>query len=70
MYCDLSNDHLVEFPQDGEFYLHCAGGYRSMIAASILKSRGIHNAIDVQGGYDAIKETDIPKSDNICPSAL
>ncbi len=64
------NDHLVEFPQDGEFYLHCAGGYRSMIAASILKSRGIHNAIDVQGGYDAIKETDIPKSDNICPSAL
>ncbi len=64
------NDHLAEFPQDGEFYLHCAGGYRSMIAASILKSRGIHNVIDVQGGYGAIKGTGIPKSDYVCPSTL
>ena len=64
------NDHLAEFPQDGEFYLHCAGGYRSMIAASILKARGIHNVIDVQGGYGAIKGTGIPKSDYVCPSTL
>ncbi|MGA0435701.1 MAG: MBL fold metallo-hydrolase, partial [Flavobacteriales bacterium] len=64
------NDHLAEFPQDGEFFVHCAGGYRSMIAASILKSRGIHNMIDVQGGYGAIKETSAPKSDYVCPSTL
>ena len=64
------NDHLAEFPQDGEFYLHCAGGYRSMIAASILKARGIHNMIDVQGGFGAIKETTAPKSDYVCPSTL
>lgn len=64
------NDHLAEFPKDGEFYLHCAGGYRSMIAASILKARGIHNIIDVQGGFGAIKETNTPKSDYVCPSTL
>ena len=64
------NDHLAEFPQDGEFYVHCAGGYRSMVAASILKARGIHNMIDVHGGYGAIKETNAPKSDYVCPSTL
>ena len=64
------NDHLAEFPQDGAFYVHCAGGYRSMIASSILKSRGIHNIIDVQGGWGAIKETSLPKTDYVCPSTL
>ena len=51
-------------------YLHCAGGYRSMIAASILKSKGIHNAVNVLGGFSAIKETSIPLSDYVCPSEL
>lgn len=64
------NDHLAEFPQETDFYLHCAGGYRSMIAASILKSRGIHGGIDVQGGYKAIAKTDVPKTDYVCPSTL
>ena len=63
------NDHLSTFPED-EFYLHCAGGYRSMIAASILKSRGIHNFIEVNGGYKAIKETAIPTTEFVCPSTL
>lgn len=57
---DYLNAHLNDFPADKTFYLHCAGGYRSVIAASILKSRGIHNLIDVAGGYKAIKETHIP----------
>jgi glyoxylase-like metal-dependent hydrolase (beta-lactamase superfamily II) len=64
------NEHLAEFPKEDKFYIHCAGGYRSMIAASILKSRGFHNMIDVQGGYKAIKETNIPTSDYVCPSTL
>jgi len=64
------NLHLSEFPKEEEFFLHCAGGYRSMIAASILKSRGFHNLIDIQGGYQALKQTEIPKSDYVCPSAL
>ncbi|RAJ16401.1 MBL fold metallo-hydrolase [Olleya aquimaris] len=67
---DNINDHLSEFPEDKPFYIHCAGGYRSVIAASILKSRGIHNLIDVAGGYGAIKKTDIPRTDYVCPSTL
>ncbi len=63
------NDHLSEF-SDKSFYVHCAGGYRSMIAASILKSRGIHNLVDVQGGFEAIKETGIKITDYICPTTL
>ncbi len=64
------NLNLSEFPKKAEFFLHCAGGYRSMIAASILKSRGYHNLIDIQGGYQALKQTEIPKSNYVCPSTL
>ena len=67
---DYLNDHLAEFPDNDTFYIHCAGGYRSMIAASILKSRGIHNLIDVMGGFKAINEAGIPVSEYVCPSTL
>lgn len=67
---DFLNDHLSEFPENKPFYVHCAGGYRSMIASSILKSRGIHNLIDVTGGFKEIKESGIPVSDYVCPSTL
>ena len=53
------NNYLNDFPKDNNFYIHCAGGYRSVIAASILKSKGIHNIIDVKGGFKSIKETSI-----------
>ncbi len=65
---DFINNYLTDFPKDKDFYLHCAGGYRSVIAASILKSRGIHNLIDINGGFKAIKEIGIQTSDFICPS--
>ena len=45
---------------NGEFYIHCAGGYRSMIASSILKRKGIHRMTDVIGGFSAIKSAQIP----------
>jgi hydroxyacylglutathione hydrolase len=64
------NDYLASFPKDEPFYVHCAGGYRSVIAASILKSRGFHNVIDVKGGFKAIKETKLPLTDFVCPSTL
>ena len=64
------NKYLAEFPDNEPFYVHCAGGYRSVIAASILKSRGIHNIIDVAGGMGAIKKVGIPVSDFVCPSTL
>ncbi|MDC7995498.1 MBL fold metallo-hydrolase [Altibacter sp. HG106] len=64
------NEHLAEYPEEETFYVHCAGGYRSMIAASILKSRGIHNLIDVQGGFKAMKDAGINTTDYVCPSTL
>jgi hydroxyacylglutathione hydrolase len=64
---DSINDHLAEFPKEEEFYLHCAGGYRSMIAASILKARGYHNVINVAGGFNAIKKTSIKTTNFVCP---
>ncbi|KJD34618.1 beta-lactamase [Tamlana nanhaiensis] len=67
---DYLNEHLSEFPDKDTFYVHCAGGYRSMIAASILKSRGIHNLIDVKGGFKAIKEAGVDVTDYVCPSTL
>ena len=62
--------HMDRIPKDEPFYLHCAGGYRSLIAHSMLKARGYHNAIDVLGGFKAIAATDAPKSDYVCPSTL
>ena len=67
---DFLNDHLAEFPKEENFYIHCAGGYRSVIAASILKSRGYHNLIDVKGGFAAIKDTTIKRTAFVCPSTL
>lgn len=64
------NEHLAEIPKDKFFYLHCAGGYRSMIAASILKSRGWEHFADVRGGFNAIKATPIKRSEYVCPSTL
>ena len=59
---EFINQHLDKFPENETFYVHCAGGYRSVIAASILKARGIHNVIDVAGGFKAIKEAGIETS--------
>ena len=67
---DFLNDHLAELPEEETFYLHCAGGYRSVIAASILKSRGIHNLVDVAGGFKAIREAGIDVTDETCPTKL
>lgn len=67
---DFLNNHLSEFPKEEDFYLHCAGGYRSVIAASILKSRGYHNVINVLGGFSSIKKTGIKTTTTVCPSTL
>ena len=67
---DYLNSHISEFPSNRNFYVHCAGGYRSVIASSILKARGIHNVIDVAGGYSAIKKTGVITTEKVCPSTL
>jgi len=67
---DSINDHMASVPQEETFYIHCAGGYRSVIAASILKARGYHNMVDVAGGFKAIKEAGLNVSDFVCPTTL
>ena len=67
---DFINDHLDRFPKESPFYLYCAGGYRSIIAASILKKRGVHNLINVEGGFKAILKTQLPLTDYVCLSTL
>lgn len=64
------NAHLAELPKEDQFYIHCAGGYRSMIASSILKQRGFHNFKDVSGGFSDIKKMDIAITDYVCPTTL
>ncbi|MEQ9591698.1 MAG: MBL fold metallo-hydrolase [Cyclobacteriaceae bacterium] len=67
---DFINDHLAEFPKDEKFYMHCASGYRSMVAASILKARGWDNFIEVAGGIKALGEAGVPLTDYVCPTTL
>lgn len=64
------NQHLAEFPKDQPFILHCAGGYRSIIAGSILKQRGWDNFVDVVGGFAEIKKTALPRTNYVCPTTL
>jgi len=67
---DYINEWTHEVDNNKTYYIHCAGGYRSMIAASILKARGIDNVIDIAGGYGAIKSTNLKRTDFVCPSKL
>lgn len=62
--------YMPDFNTDELNYVHCAGGYRSMIACSILKANGIQNVVDIQGGFSAIENTDCELTDFVCPSTL
>ncbi len=64
------NDWIKDINPDQHFYLHCAGGYRSMIAASILQARGYRNFTEVDGGFNALAKTALPKTDYICQSKV
>jgi glyoxylase-like metal-dependent hydrolase (beta-lactamase superfamily II)/rhodanese-related sulfurtransferase len=65
---DNVNENFQSMPKDKDFFLHCAGGYRSVIMASILKSRGIHNMINVEKGMNGIKQTSVTCTQFVCPS--
>ncbi len=68
---DNINDHLSSLNKNEAYYVHCAGGYRSMIFNSILKARGFDNLVDIQGGFKAIKDAgSVPVTDYVCPSTL
>lgn len=59
---DFINRNMSRVFADQRYYLHCEGGYRSMIAASILKARGIDKVVNIKGGFKALSETDLPKT--------
>lgn len=60
------NDWVRDVNPSEHFYIHCAGGYRSMIAASILQARGYRNFTEVDGGFGAISKTNVPKTNFVC----
>lgn len=64
------NEWIKDINPQEHFYIHCAGGYRSMIAASILQARGYRNFTEVEGGYKAISQTTLPKTDFVCQSKV
>ena len=64
------NEWIKDIDPNEHFYLHCAGGYRSMVAASILQARGYHNFTEVEGGFAAISKTAVPKTNYVCQSKV
>lgn len=67
---DHINVNMTTIDEDTEYYLHCRSGYRSTVAASILKSRGFSKLVNVQDAYANIAATEIPVTDFVCPSTL
>ena len=64
------NQHLAQIPKDKPFIIHCGGGYRSMVASSILRSRGWEDFVDISGGLDEIKKTKVEISEYVAPSTM
>jgi hydroxyacylglutathione hydrolase len=68
---DYINESMTKVDKNKTYYVHCAGGYRSMVFASILRARGYTNLIDVKGGFKAIKDSGkIRVMDFVCPTTL
>lgn len=67
---DYINDNMNKIDRDKTYYIHCAGGYRSAIAASILKARGFNNLVDISGGMSALQNANAPLTDYVCPTTL
>jgi len=68
---DYINDSMAKINKDKTYYVHCAGGYRSMIFNSTLRARGFHNLVDVKGGFKSIKESGkVTVTDYVCPTTL
>ena len=68
---DFINDSMMQVDKNKTYYVHCASGYRSMVFNSILRARGYDNLVDIDGGFNAMKESGHFKmSDYVCPSTL
>ncbi|MDO9137489.1 MAG: MBL fold metallo-hydrolase [Lutibacter sp.] len=67
---DYIHSNFAEIKPDKEYFLHCASGYRSLIAASIFMANGVKNVTDVRGGFNDIKDTGVKLTDYVCPTTL
>ena len=67
---DFLNEHISELDKNKTYHVHCAGGYRSVIAISLMMQQGFNQLVDIAGGYGAIKNTSIEKTSYVCPSTL
>lgn len=67
---DYINTNMNRLDRSAKYYIHCLGGYRSLITASILQARGYRNLVDIQKGWRAIEESGVPKTDHICPTTM
>lgn len=67
---DTIHSNIAALDSTKNYYVHCAGGYRSLIAATILKSYGIENVTNVEGGFNAIKDTKVSLTDYVCPTTF
>ena len=67
---DFINSNFAEINTEKEYFLHCATGYRSLVAASIFKANGVENVTDVRNGFVDIKETNAPLTEYVCPTTL
>ncbi|AWW31706.1 MBL fold metallo-hydrolase [Echinicola strongylocentroti] len=66
---DYINEHMGQVDKDKTYFVHCAGGYRSMIFASTMRARGYDNLVDISGGFKAIKESEeFDLTDFVCPT--
>lgn len=65
---DFINDNMSQIKKDQTYYMHCRSGYRSTVAASILKARGYNKLVNVHGTFDDMLKTSIPMKEYVCPS--
>lgn len=66
----INGEHFSGLDRRGKYYLHCGSGYRSLIAASIMRARGYGQLVNVRGGWNSIKNTDLSRSDYQCPTKM
>lgn len=67
---DWIHQNFAEINPDKEYFLHCASGYRSLIAASIFMANGVKKVTDVRGGFNDLRETNAPLTEYVCPTTL
>ena len=67
---DYINNNMSRINYQDTYFIHCRSGYRSLVAASILKARGFHNIVDIAGGWKDMEQTDLAMTDYACPTSI